>query len=253
MKTARKILRFLDGTFTAVMLLLLFLLGAYAGYALWDNHQVYSRVELQQSELLELKPTAPEQDEEAEPQPINFDHLLKINPDTLGWLSVGNTKIDYPLVQGQNNLYYVNTDFYGQTSLAGAIFLDTRCSGEMQSGYQLLYGHHMSNGLMFGDLDQFEDLRFFQENRTGELLTPEGAFSLEIFAFMMTEASDSYIFNPANAEKDLPRLMAYIRENATHFREGDLEDDEENLRLLAMTTCTGDYTDERIVVLAYMK
>ena len=253
MKTARRILRFLDGTFTAVMLLLLLLLGAYAGYALWDNHQVYSKVQLQQSELLELKPTAPEQDSDTEAQPVDFEQLLEINGDTCGWITVGNTKIDYPLVQGESNLYYVNTDFYGETSLSGSIFLDTRCSGDLTGSYQLLYGHHMSNGLMFGDLDQFEDLRFFEENRTGELLTPEGVFSLEIFAFMMTEASDSFIFNPANAEDNLPGLMAYIRKNAVHFREGDLEDDEENLRLLAMTTCTGDYTDERIVVLAYMK
>ena len=115
--------------------------GAYAGYALWDNRQVYSAAENVQIEMQKLKPEVSEEVGETGP---SFAELLAVNPDVCAWLTVDNTRIDYPVLQGETNLDYINTDVYGNFALAGSIFLDSRNAPTFADGYSLLYGHHMA-------------------------------------------------------------------------------------------------------------
>ena len=157
-----------------VVILFLTVAGVYSGYALWDNAQVYAAVDDVQSELLKLKPDAAEEDG------ASFEELLAVNPDVCAWLTLDNTGIDYPVVQGEDNLSYINTDVYGEFALAGFIFLDSSCDNTFHDQYSLLYGHHMENSKMFGDLDLYEDEEFFNENTTGMLILPDRSYELEI-------------------------------------------------------------------------
>ena len=79
------------------------LAGIYAVYALWDNHQIYSAAQNVQEDMLKLKPTA----EENGP---SFEELMAVNSDVCAWITLDNTGIDYPVLQGENNLSYINTD-----------------------------------------------------------------------------------------------------------------------------------------------
>lgn len=80
---------------------------------------------------------------------------------------------------------YVNTDVYGDFSLAGSIFLDYRCAKDFSDPYSIVYGHHMSDSKMFGDIDKYKKKKFFDENRTGVLITPNKTFNLKIFAVLV--------------------------------------------------------------------
>ena len=168
-----KVLKFFDDVTSALVAVLLALLAVYAGYALWDNRQVYAAAEEVQASLLTLKPQ-----EGGTP----FAELRAVNADVCAWVTLDGTGVDYPVVQGKDNLTYVNTDVYGNFSLAGTIFLDTRCAPDFAGGYSLLYGHHMVSGQMFGDLEKYQDAAFLREHRTGTLLLPDGACTLEVFA-----------------------------------------------------------------------
>ncbi len=75
-----------------------------------------------QSQLLKLKP-----DPEQKDGGTSFEELRKINPDVCGWITLDHTKIDYPILQGEDNLTYINTDVYGDFALSGSIFLDSGC------------------------------------------------------------------------------------------------------------------------------
>ena len=99
-----------------VVILFLTVAGVYSGYALWDNAQVYAAVDDVQSELLKLKPDAAEEDG------ASFEELLAVNPDVCAWLTLDNTGIDYPVVQGEDNLSYINTDVYGELPWPEAFF-----------------------------------------------------------------------------------------------------------------------------------
>ena len=93
--------------------------------------------------------------------------------DYIAWLTVDDTPIDYPIMQGITNTTYLNRDPYGDYSLSGSIFLDTRNNKDFSDSYNLLYGHHMANDFMFGALDAFEDEKYYQEHQTGSITLKE--------------------------------------------------------------------------------
>ena len=114
MNLARAILRAANALVSLAVAVCLTVSGAYACYALWDNQQVYSAAENVQLEMQKLKPkveqTTDQADAPAEPAPPSFDELLAVNEDVCAWLTIDNTKIDYPVLQGETNLDYINTD-----------------------------------------------------------------------------------------------------------------------------------------------
>ena len=98
------------------MLILIFIIAAaYALFVLNDNRRIYSAAENVQEDMLKLKPDKEKPD---------FSKLCSINPDVCAWLTMDGTHIDYPVLQGETNLTYINRDIYGQFALAGSIFLD---------------------------------------------------------------------------------------------------------------------------------
>lgn len=249
MELKRKILRIANGLISLVTILALCLCGAYAVYALWDNRQVYQQAEDVQLEMLALKP---ELDEEGG---ASFEELLAVNPDVCAWITIDNTAIDYPVLQGETNLDYINTDVYGEFALAGSIFLDSRCDNTFSDPYNLLYGHHMAESRMFGDLDLFKEAAFFRENTTGTLILPDRSFQLEIFACLVIGASDDAIFDPTNWQQDIQNLIQYTKENALHLDDSvadRIEAAPDGVQILAMSTCSTEFTDARTIVLAVM-
>ena len=242
------VLRGLNALFSLIVLLCFFVVAAYAGYALWDNSQVYAAAENVRDGLLQLKPP---EDPEGEEGPT-FEELKAINPDVYAWVTLDNTNIDHPVLQGQDNLTYVNRDVYGNFALAGSIFLDSRNDSSFSDPYSLLYGHHMENSGMFGDLALYKEEDFFQENSTGYLITPEGVYDLEIFASLVVSASDQYIFDPEIWHTEEAAALAHVKENALYLRENIFQSLDENSRILALSTCSGEFSDARTVVLAKM-
>ena len=239
----RRILRVANALLDGVVLLCLLTVGAYAAYALWDNAQVYGAAQNVRAEMLQYKP-ARDGDWGA-----SFEKLLALNPDICGWISLDGTGIDYPILQGSTNLTYINRDVYGEFSLAGSIFLDTRNSRDFLDAYSLLYGHHMENGGMFGDLDRYREPDFFETNRTGTLVTRESSHSLEIFACLLVDAGEKNLFEPERWQAGIEGPLSFAKDHALCWREAAPEQAEET-RVLALSTCASDFTDARTVVLA---
>lgn len=241
----RRVLRLLNSLVSLVLIIVLFLFGAYAVYALWDNNQVYQAAEDVQMELKRLKPSA-----DGEDGPT-FEELLKINPDVCAWITMDGTKIDYPVLQGENNLSYINKDVYGKFALAGSIFLDCRNQKDFSDPYNLLYGHHMSESHMFGDLDLYEKESFFRKNTTGTLLLPGKVYDLKVLAFIRVTASEEEIFNLDVFRNDSAGVARFTQQKA-QLKNEELETIGPDDQLLALSTCSSDFTDARVIVLTKM-
>lgn len=196
MNASKFFLKAANSLVTAIVALFLILAAAYSGYALWDNAQVYGAVDDIQSQLLKLKP-----DPEQKDGGTSFEELRKINPDVCGWITLDHTKIDYPILQGEDNLTYINTDVYGDFALSGSIFLDSGCDRNFRGKYSLLYGHHMAEHKMFGDLDLYRKKKFFNKSTTGTLILPDRSYKLEIFACMQVSASEESILQRENGRR----------------------------------------------------
>lgn len=231
-----------------VTTLALLLCGSFGAYALWDNQQVLTQASDVQAELLQWKPK-PAEEGEAPDYGESFRQLRRINPEVQAWITMEDTGIDHPVLQGDSNLRYINRDVFGNFSLAGSIFLDSRDDPEFRQEYALLYGHHMADGNMFGDLEKYKEEAFFRESTGGQLILPDKVFHLEPMAVLVVPASEQKIFDPDYVRSAGEVWRDYIRETALWLREEPLCKGQ----YLALTTCSTEFTDARTVVLVRME
>lgn len=227
-------------------MILIILVLLFSGYMIWDNRQIYAAAENVALILEEVKPI---EDEEGK---LDFSELLAINPDVKFWLSIGGTDIDAPVVQGRDNYYYLNRDIFGKLSMAGAIYLDSRNSPDFSDIYNIVYGHHMKGSLMFGDLDNYMDETFFNENQTGSCMFPDGSKDFDVLAVMKVSDSAKEIFRPSFYYDDLSALCKFIEEHAMHVSEESLarlKAAPGDWQVISFVTCTDGSTGTRLVLL----
>lgn len=162
---AEKLLRIANRSMNLFVACLMTVLFLYGGYSLWDTWRIYHSA-LPDQDLMKLKPV---KGEDSNP---SLQDLQKINADVCAWLTVYDTGIDYPVVRGKDDMEYINKDVYGDFALSGAIFLQSANQPDFSDPYNLIYGHHMSNGAMFGDVVEFADEEYFATHETGTLYLP---------------------------------------------------------------------------------
>ena len=248
---AKEILKILNRIVDLAVMLALTIALSYSAYALWDNSRIYAQAENVQADMLRMKPKS----SSSEDTKASFEELREINPDVCAWLTLCGTNIDYPVLQGADDLSYINTDVYGSFALSGSIFLDSRCSSSFTDEYSLLYGHHMDRGRMFGDLDLYREEKFFLENSSGTLILPDRAYTLEIFACLLVPAREEAIFRPEKWQANASGYMDFICGNSLCVRTDtaySLSGDARPVQILAMSTCASDFSEARTVVLARM-
>lgn len=211
-------------------LAILVLIGLYAMY---DMYYVFEHAG--NNDLLKYKPTTAGYDAAASP----------ITEDMVCWVTINDTNIDYPVMQGEDNTKYLNTDPYGQYSLSGSIFLDSRNNAEMTDFYSILYGHHMEYGKMFGALDDFLDPNYLASHSTGTLIVGRDGhktYNLKLFAAVKGSARDKRLFDTSNDKS----IIDYIKTRATVFNEAKPN------RILVLSTCSEDSSVARVLVFAYI-
>ncbi|MBS6396069.1 MAG: class B sortase [Clostridiales bacterium] len=242
METAARLARAGNRILSAVAALMILLMFLYGGYSLWDTSMVY-RGAFISDDLLQFKPVDTGEGQEENP---TLEELQALNPDVRGWLTIDDTHIDYPVVQGETDMDYINKDVYGAFALSGSIFLSCLNSPDFSDGYSLVYGHHMDNGGMFGDVVEFADENYFEEHKTGTLYLPHGTYSIRLFACVETDAYDRVVYQPQAQEKgNVSELLTYLEEEAVQYREIGVEADDS---VIGLSTCADAETNGRVIV-----
>ena len=224
-------IRFADRATDYALLLFFLLLILIGGYTMYDTLLIYNATS--GDDLRAFRPMPVEEREEG----YVWD-MSALSEDVVAWLTVDGTTIDYPVMQGVNNTEYLNKDPFGEYSLAGSLFLDSRNAPDFTDPYSLIYGHHMEYGRMFGALDSFLDERYFSEHRTATLTVSDKVFHIEFFACLEADASVQEIFAPTETEGTLD----YVRAHASVWHEPGAG------RLIALSTCKFPQTTDRIIV-----
>ncbi len=119
--------------------------------------------------------------------------FLKINPDYVGWLNIGNTKVDYPVVSGPDNAYYLDKNFYQEKDILGSIYMDYRNLGNGLDKHTILYGHYTERGLMFGDLDKYLDEDYLKNHKTFTFRSLQGEVTYEIFSVHISPSEGPFL------------------------------------------------------------
>ena len=229
MQILKKTVKILSGGLDICLLIVCLLLVLLGIYSFIDNAYLFNAAT--DKSVLYYKPELNE--------PITEDRLITENQ--VGWIHIEGTKVDFPVLQGKDNVEYLNKDPYGEFSFSGSIFLDSRNSADFSDDYSVIYGHHMSGGHMFGCLDSFLDEEYFKGHRFGTLATKDRVYDIELFAVEKCLASDPYIFAPGEHTGKV--VGDYILPRSEfHFDIGNEE------HLIALTTCTDEGDDSRLAV-----
>ena len=212
----------------AIVSALLFLICLYA---MIDAYMVYAGAG--SSDILRYKPKLGD-----------TAVLRELSDDAIAWLTVDETKIDYPVMQGKTNEEYLNKDPRGNYSLSGSIFLDFRNNKDFTDSYSLVYGHHMEYGAMFGALDEYVGREFFDAHKTGTLTVVNGkVYKISIFASCKAQATDKVIFDPTSG--DNKSLLDYLDKHAIIFYPQEVSPDS---KIIGLSTCQSAENIERIIV-----
>ena len=224
--------------------ILILLMLSYGMYSLWDTYKIYAN-SFADEELLKFRPT-----DDGEDNPTLKD-LKKLNPDVKAWIQVPKTNIDYPVVQGQDDMEYINKNVYGEFELSGAIFLSCLNKDDFSDPYNLVYGHNMKNGGMFADVADFTNKEYFETHQKGKLYLTDATRKIRFFACMKVTAADAKIYHPDGYRKDnLKDLLDYIQANAVQYRDVNVADENS---LIALSTCSEAETNGRVVLIGKLE
>lgn len=224
--------------------ILILLMLSYGVYSLWDTYKIYAN-SFADEELLKFRPT-----DDGEDNPTLKD-LKKLNPDVKAWIQVPKTNIDYPVVQGQDDMEYINKNVYGEFELSGAIFLSCLNKDDFSDPYNLVYGHNMKNGGMFADVADFTNKEYFETHQKGKLYLTDATRKIRFFACMKVTAADAKIYHPDGyRKKNLKDLLDYIQANAVQYRDVNVTDESS---LIALSTCSEAETNGRVVLIGKLE
>ncbi len=133
---------------------------------------------------------------------VDFQDLLTINDNTIGWIKVLGTDINYPIVQTNNNYYYLNHDFNNNYNKAGWIFLDYRNNLDFLSKNTIIYGHQRKDGSMFTSLNKLYSKKWQDnyENHYIKLVGLNYTYLFQIFSFYHEKVNNDYLITEYNQD-----------------------------------------------------
>lgn len=181
---------------------------------------------------------------------LDWDALRAVNPDVVGWVYVPNTNINYPVVQGRDNDYYLRHDFKGSEGWIaqyGAIFLDHENAGDFTDAISFIYGHHMNDGSMLSEVVKLENASAFEESRIVYLLTPQKNLKFKTFSIVHCDAYDPLIqMTFADDAKQADYVSDKLARSLVAAK--DAPDAADVKRMLALSTCDNLPTNGRYVL-----
>lgn len=188
----------------------------------------------------------------AEP-PVDFpelresiEELREINEDIVGYLKIDGTVIDYPVVQGADNSYYLTHAYDGSESARGAVFWDASLPGGLLTQHIVLHAHNNKDGSMFSDLELFKDETFFEEHRYIDLETSYYNTRWEIISVYLSDSGETLPLSFADEEA----FLTYAEEVASRSLftfEGEITGD---ALLITLNTCSYEFSGAHTLICA---
>lgn len=249
--------------FSLALSLTLFGIGGWKFFLYWNENDqsdtLYSSLEVYvkyPDKQPESKP--PEEDEPTSEIPetdapwpeVDFASLQQTNPNIVGWLYSEDTPINYPVVQGNDNSYYLTHLYDGTYNANGCLFLDCRVNRDFSSLHSIIYGHYMRSGSMFASLAGYKNQAYYDEHPTLMLMTPDKNYMVTLFAGYVASVDDpawDVTFTDVSA---FDSWLVYAQDRSTF---ASSVKPTSNDRILTLSTCSYEFSNARYVVLGILK
>lgn len=245
-------------TVCLILTLIFTVVAAFGGYQIYQNYLERQESDRLYSELEELVPSPEdfltddnesafsyESGEDKSLLPEDFENLIAINDDFIGWLYIEDTEISYPVVQGADNSYYLKHLFNGTWNSSGCIFLDCRVAADLSDRHSIIYGHHMKNGTMFSGLTQYKQQQYFEEHPNAYFITPNGTYCIDFFSGYVASINDTAWNVSFESDEDFDNWMNDVKSKSlfTSPLSPAITD-----RILTLSTCSYEFDNARFVL-----
>lgn len=232
MKIKTKILKTINLLLTIVCLFGII----YSGYHIveWYNNTKENKKlknELSKNvEIVKDKKTAEEKIN------VDFETLKMQNPDTVGYIKVNNTNIDYIVVKGKDNSYYLKHNFNKEWNVAGWIFADYKNRFDGTDRNIIIYGHDTKDGSMFETLKETQkiDWQSNKENQIITFITEQGQYKYQIFSTYIIEPEEYYINTDFSSVEEYKKFINTIKSRTTYDYNVEVD---ENDKILTLSSC----------------
>ena len=162
-------------------------------------------------------------------------------PDAIGWLYIPDTVINYPVMQSDDNFYYLDHAYDGSPLKAGSVYLDYRCEGRFQNPINIVYAHNMKNGSMFAQITRFKNDSFFESHKYGWLATPEAVYRIDFFSLAVADWHDDLYKGDTSISEWIP----HIYDKSAVSREMTYTADD---RFVSFSTCSYEFENARNIL-----
>lgn len=175
-----------------------------------------------------------------------YEKLVKINPEYQFWVEVENTNINYPVVQTNNNRFYLKKDFNKKNSNSGTVFMDADNNFENDSNV-VLYGHNMNNKTMFNNVTLFKKKDFFNQNNKIKIkhTKDQKEYTYEVFSVYYTDNSFDYNTVKFNEHYTFMDFIKDIKEKSIYKKSIDIS---ENDKIITLSTCSYEFKGAKTTI-----
>ena len=170
---------------------------------------------------------------------VDFNKLKEQNNETIAWLKINNTNIEYPVVKGTNNSFYLNHSFDKSNNSAGWIFADYRNKFDNTDKNIVIYGHNMRDGSMFGSMLNILDAKWYEneENTNITLYTENEKCIYKVFSIYKIESEDYYIKTEFSDDNNFEQFVNTIKKRSIKEFNTDVSKDD---NILTVSTCANN-------------
>ena len=231
-----------------IITILLIGLVLISSYLIFKEKKQNEKQENTFEDLIEI---VEENIENQEERKIDINKLYEENKDIVGWLKIDNTTINYPIIQNINDPnYYLRRDFYKNYSSYGTPYMAKQCN--LNSDNIVIYGHHMKNNKMFGELEKYKSKDFYNNHKIITFTTLEKEYSYEIFAVfkttVYTKNTFRYYENINFENKKMYNDFINKCKDKSLYQTGiEIKDKE---KLITLSTCEYSNKNSRLVIVA---
>lgn len=232
--------------FIEIILILIFIISL--GYIGWNKFierketKVYDDIKkIKEKELNEPSKLAEE----------NYLRLKDINKDLVGWININNTSIDYPILQTEDNEFYLNHDINKDKSKIGSIYVDYEVNLKDSPKNIIIYGHNMNNDSMFSNLDKFKSKEFYKDNSIISINLFGQEMEYKIFGVCIIDIKsndDTFKYNQFVKPKNNEEVQDYIEEVKMRSLYDTGEDASLEDEFITLSTCSSELDDFRLIV-----
>ena len=175
-----------------------------------------------------------------------FDELKAINNDTIGWITVNNTNINYPVVQSKDNDYYLKRDYYKNKNRHGWVFMDYRNKADNLGRNTIIYGHNLANQKMFGTLRYALNSSWYNKtaNQIITFNTVKANMRFQIFSIYKVPVTADYLKTDFTSDEDYLSFIKMIKDRSINDFNVEIKADD---KILTLSTCSNGH-DQRLVV-----